>query len=405
MIGIEEKLTELVDELRRTCREDDWWDFKETHYEDRAALLHDIICLANNRANRDAYLILGIRDKTYEVMGVESDPKRKNQQNIVDFLRSPVFAGQTRPRVEVHTIFLDGHEIDVFIVKNSTDVPYYLIEDYSDRNYKPTPPKKGKTVRAYHIYTRVMDNNTPIDKSADIQDVEYLWKKRFGLLQTPLEQIKLLLKKPEKWVEEEDRYYHSLFPQFTIACEWDEREDGFSGSGNRSFYHFTQTDNSTSYGTLKIFHYSTQMFSWQCTMLDGGRMTAPCPETEFIPYRSYGDRSICLRFYVTSDIQYLLLRFLEYHLGEANGQEAQISTRRLLAVIPVFETKDDVVDFKEYVHRHLGKFDELVSNQRKPLIEGESNRAAEALAEDYMRSESLVEMQKSWLEFRNDSTF
>ena len=92
-------------------------------------------------------------------------------------------------------------------------------------------------------------------------------------------------------------------------------------------------------------------------------------------------------------------------MGEANGQEAQIATRRLLAVIPVFETKDDVEDFKEYVHRHLGKFDELVSNQRKPLIEGESNRAAEALAEDYMRSESLVEMQKSWLEFRNDSTF
>ena len=60
MIGIEEKLTELVDELRHTCREDDWWDFKETHYEDRAALLHDIICLANNRANRDAYLILGM---------------------------------------------------------------------------------------------------------------------------------------------------------------------------------------------------------------------------------------------------------------------------------------------------------------------------------------------------------
>lgn len=43
MIGIEEKLTKLVDELRRTCREDDWWDFKETHYEDRAALLHDMM--------------------------------------------------------------------------------------------------------------------------------------------------------------------------------------------------------------------------------------------------------------------------------------------------------------------------------------------------------------------------
>ncbi len=131
-------------------------------------------------------------------------------------------------------------------------------------------------------------------------------------------------------------------------------------------------------------------------------MTAPCPETEFIPYRSYGDRSICLRFYTTNEIQYLLLRFLEYHLGEANGQEAQISTRRLLEVIPVFETKEDVESFKEYVHRHLGKFDEIVSTRRKPLIEGEADRAAEALAEDYMRSESLVEMQKSWLEFREN---
>ena len=103
---------------------------------------------------------------------------------------------------------------------------------------------------------------------------------------------------------------------------------------------------------------------------------------------------------MTSEIQYLLLRFLEYHIGEANGQEAQIATRRLLAVIPVFETEEAVEDFKEYVHRHLGKFDELVNNQRKPLIEGESERATEVLTEDYMRSESLVEMQKSWLEFR-----
>ena len=45
----------------------------------------DIICLANNRANRDAYLIMGIQDQTLETVGVENDPNRKNQQNIVDF--------------------------------------------------------------------------------------------------------------------------------------------------------------------------------------------------------------------------------------------------------------------------------------------------------------------------------
>lgn len=158
MLDYDEDLTELVESLICTGREDDWWDFKECYHEDRAALLHDIICLANNRADRDTYLILGVRDKTFEIMGVENDPQRRNQQNIVDFLSQKEFAGQIRPRVEVRTIRLEGHEVDVFIIKNSTDVPYYLIESYTDKKYKPDPPKKGKTVQAFHIYTRVMDN-------------------------------------------------------------------------------------------------------------------------------------------------------------------------------------------------------------------------------------------------------
>lgn len=109
-------LADEIRELINTGREDDWWDFKERHHEDKATLLHDIICLANNRADRDAYLIFGIQDKTFNIIGVEDDPNRRNQQNIVDFLSSKSFAGQTRPRVEVRTILLDSHEIDVFIV-------------------------------------------------------------------------------------------------------------------------------------------------------------------------------------------------------------------------------------------------------------------------------------------------
>lgn len=149
MADYNEELTELVEDLIHTGREDDWWDFKECHHEDKAALLHDIICLVNNRADRDAYLILGVRDKTFEIIGVEDDPHRKNQQNIVDFLSAKNFAGQARPRVEVCTVRLEKHEIDVFIIKNSTDVPYYLIESYTDKKYKPGPPKKGKQYRHF----------------------------------------------------------------------------------------------------------------------------------------------------------------------------------------------------------------------------------------------------------------
>ena len=138
------------------------------------------------------------------------------------------------------------------------------------------------------------------------------------------------------------------------------------------------------------------MFSWQGTMLDGGRMTAPCPETDFIPYRNYGDRSICLRFYVTSEIQYLLLRFLEYHIGEANGHEAQIATHRLFEVVLLFNSKEKVDDFSKYIHRHLGRFDELVEQQKCRVIEDETPKAAEIMAQKICNSEVLLKMQSEW---------
>lgn len=61
-----------------------------------------------------------------------------------------------------------------------------------------------------------MDNNAAIDKNADIKDIEYLWKKRLGFIQTPLEKIKMLLHQPDEWIEEDSHYYHTLFPQYTI---------------------------------------------------------------------------------------------------------------------------------------------------------------------------------------------
>lgn len=77
-------------------------------------------------------------------------------------------------------------------------------------------------------------------------------------------------------------------------------------------------------------------------------MTAPCPETKYIPYRNYSDPNICLRYYVTSDFLYLLLRFLEYHIGNANGNEAQYATRRLLDVVLLFDSNEDAEDFAKY---------------------------------------------------------
>lgn len=376
-------LKNLIEELIAANREDDWWDFKQCHHQNKADLLHDIICLANNRANRDAYLIFGVEDKTYNILGVENDPNRRNQQGIVDFLRSKSFAGQVRPRVEVRTISINDHELDVFIVKNSTDVPYYITKDYNDGQ---------KRIRANYIYTRVQDNNTPIDTCADINHVEYLWKKRFGLITTPLEQLKVLLKKPDDWIEEESRYYHKMFPQFTIEIENDDDDSGRC----RMFYHHVQMNNRFSYGTIKLFHYTTQLFSCQCTGLDEDRMTAPCPDSIFIHSLRRPDDMIGIYYYAADSIKYLLLRFLERKIGEGNGHEAQIATNRLLSVVLIFDSDNSAEQFKKYINDNLSVFKEVVKKQSPHPIADETELAASVIAKEIQECEALVEMQKTW---------
>lgn len=149
-----------------------------------------------------------------------------------------------------------------------------------------------------------------------------------------------------------------------------------------------------------VVHDDTQLFSCQITELDGHRMTAPCPETKYIPYRNYSDPNICLRYYVTSDFLYLLLRFLEHHIGNANGNEAQYATRRLLDVVLLFDSNEDAEDFATYIHRHLGTFDSKVLEQREPYIANETDIAAKALAQEIRNSQALKEMQPEWELFR-----
>lgn len=133
-------------------------------------------------------------------------------------------------------------------------------------------------------------------------------------------------------------------------------------------------------------------------------MIAPCPEIKFIPYRNYNDPNICLRYYVTSELRYLLLRFLEHHIGDLNGNEAQYATRRLLDVILLFDSCEDVEDFAAYVHHHLGAFDGKVFEQREPYIANETAAAKKALAKEICNSLALKAMQPAWEQFRAENT-
>lgn len=124
-------------------------------------------------------------------------------------------------------------------------------------------------------------------------------------------------------------------------------------------------------------------------------MMAPCPESEFIHYRRHGE-NIHLKYYVTDSIRYLLLRFLEHHIGESNGLEAQDATRKLLDVVLVFDTENNMKTFSNYIATHLNDFNIVVSNQREAYIRDEEELAKKELAKEIRNSWALKKMQREW---------
>jgi len=172
------------------------WDFKEKWYNYNADLVKDIICMANNTSENmeDGYIIIGIRDKSFNIIGVENDPNRKNTEKIVVLLNGINWASEEIPVVEVKTIIIDDKEIDILIIKNTDRTPYYLLQ-----NYEKKIIKDKTVVHAGVIYSRVFDSNTSSAECANKNSIEFLWKKRFALLGNDEFKVRKRLEDIESW--------------------------------------------------------------------------------------------------------------------------------------------------------------------------------------------------------------
>ena len=91
---------------------------KEWHI-NKADLLHDIICMANNPSLHDGFTVIGINEETdFSVCDVVNDPNRRKTQDMVTFLRDKKFAGGIRPTVYVQSLSIAQKTIDVIMVQN-----------------------------------------------------------------------------------------------------------------------------------------------------------------------------------------------------------------------------------------------------------------------------------------------
>ena len=335
-----------IRELISLKQEGSYWDFKREWHSNNADLLHDIICYANNLVKRDCYIIIGIdEEKDYSIVDVINDTNRKNTQKLVDFLQDKKFAGGIRPVVLFESIQIENATLDIIVIKNSNNTPYFLTETYKD-------------VYKNNIYTRVMDTNTPKPGSADINHIEYLWKKRFHLLDTPLERVQYFLKDSTGWesspLDFDNMKYYRKYPEYRIVSEKDDTRDGYE------FYLFSQVDSHPHWYVTTLYYHQTPLETFLEIAMDGGRWSAVAPQRSAISER--GDFSFTPKpyyaYYIKDSLRYTLHDFLD---GKNDSPEAY---RQYMNWILVFENEDERVGFEKYVLKNICLYKKILAEQK-----------------------------------------
>ena len=378
---------ELIDEIEELImmhQEGSYWDFKREWYDDSkdGDLLIDIICMANNLVDRDAYIIIGVNEECdYAIQDVSQDANRRNTQMLTDFIRGKKFAGDFRPVVTVEQVHLDGGLVDVIVVHNSINTPYYLKEKY-------------KGIFANNIYVRLQDSNTPVDKSADFHHVEYLWKKRFGMLLSPIEKVKLYLKHPEHWANSpasEDKKYYKYAPEFTIDHTY-EPEDDRTGY---EYYLFAQTDSRPHWSEIRICYHQTVLAELGGVILDGGRYFTATPDRDGISLTEYHNWDVPYRYMVKGRLNHLVHEF--YYVDD--GDEARHSHNEYEGCILIFEDEKEHQRFRIYVRENWYRKDAFANDIWIPHMEQLPGYNMDAFREEYLNVQILRRMLQ---EFRNN---
>lgn len=374
-------LFDEISNLINMQQEGPYWDFKKEWYgkDKDEDLLIDIICMANNLENRDAYIIIGVDENSgFSIIDIERDVNRRNTQQLTDFLRGKKFAGDYRPVITVESLRYPSGMIDIIIIHNSLNTPFYLKERY-------------KGINPNNIYVRLQDSNTPRDKSADYHHVEYLWKKRFGMLLSPIEKVKRYLQYPQDWEDspsQEDKKYYKYAPEFTIEHNFkaDDDRDGYE------YYLFAQTDSRPHWSDIKICYFQTVLADLGGVILDGGRYFTATPYTDGIDLNGQLSWDISYKYMIKGEINYLVHEF--YYKDD--GDEARFAHNKFEECILIFANEAEHQLFNDYVRIHWSNQEVFEDDIFIPYMEQIPGYNMEAFKIQYKNVQILRKMLESF---------
>ena len=340
-------IEDIVREFFYQGTEGEYWDFKEKPYfyegqskeeknKKKNDLLHDIICMANNLSNRDAYIIMGIQDKPIKITGVKQFSNKWTQEKYQDFLQNLTWAGDMIPTVEFRTIN-DG-DLDVLIIKKSNKIPFYITKKYSK-------------VRENQIYVRKGSKNTAIDSQAEIGDIEKLFEFRFGLTPFPKERVINYITDHNHWTEMKGNYetrswYYEKFPEYTMELVDDPQNDELRAP----VYALIHPNSRCTWEILRIKYHQTILLEFSSHYIDEYRGLSVQPKYNFLKF-SNGFEDIKLNstyyYYLHDSIEIKLM----YLLKELLNQDGD-AWRRHLSLIPVFYSDDERKAIEVYIEEN-----------------------------------------------------
>ncbi len=334
-------LNRIVEILTSKGHEGEYWDYKQEWHDNMTDLLKDIICFANTPHDANCYLLFGIDDNG-RLVGMQKN--RRKQADILEAMDNLWFIGDVKPEISVETVVINETEVDVLTVYNTQKTPIYLKRNYGE-------------MLAGCIYMRNGDKNTPNKGMASIDDVEKLWKKRFGLLQTPLDYIVGRLQYQTEWKQQNRTYYNMYRPEYQLKILEDDDDRAIP-----EYYAYAMTNESTSYEMVQILAGHTVLEEYQLVILDSGRLRTPTPEWGFVGYDKYGvDHKFTYKYFVKGSTRYKLHQFFL----DNDSEEAVYANRELMDVVLLYETEDEKTAFEAYIEDNQDKIAECIAGKDK----------------------------------------
>ena len=355
-------LSRIIDDLIATGKEADHWDFKREPHDKTGNLIKDIICLANStRHSGDRYIIFGVTN-TGSISGLQS-ATRRTQADIVNTLSNAGFAENVYPDVFLHQIELHGKQLEVLLIKDRPEKPYYLQREYN---------KHGVRLNAGTVYARVRDSNTPSDQVASPHDIEQMWRERFGLDQTPFQRVQNYLLDREGWTEtSEGVWYYSQFPEFTVSPT---EEDTWPVQAGENWVRAAMNP-AAFVRPFRICFHQTVLARIECILYDELRAITPAPLLTHVDYaKDHWFYSLC-----ADTLEFLFLQFLTDTDRDQLLQDGLSGGRGPNVPVLLFRTGEEQQSFKEELERNpvtveerhdfaIGQNDPMVSEKDRTII-------------------------------------